>query len=95
MDSSSSTDILFLDALKKMEKLEKNLKNVNSSLMGFASSAIYPVEAITLLVYLGERWKALIINITFIVVDVPASYNAILGCSTLKSHRIVHSPTTR
>lgn len=91
MDSSSSTDILFLDALKKMEKLEKNLKNVNSSLMGFASSAIYPVEAITLLVYLG----ALIINITFIVVDVPASYNAILGCSTLKSHRIVHSPTTR
>lgn len=38
IDSGSSTDVLFLDALKKMENLEKYLKNVNFLLIEFASN---------------------------------------------------------
>lgn len=71
VDSGISTDILFLDALMKMGHSEKELKKVNFPLMGFASQKTYPVGAITLPVYLGEGWKAITINITFIVMDAP------------------------
>lgn len=54
IDSGNSTNVLFLDALKKMIRNEKDLKKVNSPLMGFASTTIYPVGVITLPVYLGE-----------------------------------------
>lgn len=60
-------------------------------MMGFASTTTYPVGAIILLIYLGEGWKTLTINITFIVVDASASYNTILGRSTLNPHWMVHS----
>lgn len=52
--------------------------------MGFSSNAI------TLPVYIGEGWKALTINVTFIIVDAPTSYNAIFGRSNLNPHRMVH-----
>lgn len=91
IDSGGSTDKIYLDTLKKMGRSEKDLQKVNYPLMGFASQMTYAVGAITLLVYLGEGWKALTLNVTFIVVDAPISYNAILGCSTLNPKRIVHS----
>lgn len=54
IDADSSTDVLFLDALKKMGRSEKNLKKVNFPLMGFASNTTYLVGIITLPVYIGE-----------------------------------------
>lgn len=39
---------------------------------GFASITTYLVGAITLPVYLGNGWKMLTINVTFIVVDAPS-----------------------
>lgn len=89
--SGSSTDVLFLDALKTMGKSEKDIKIVNFPLMRFASTTTYLVGAITLSLHLGEGWKARTINVTFIVVDAPASNNAVFGHSTLNPHRMVHS----
>lgn len=89
--SSTSTDVLFLDALKKIERSENDLKKVNFPLMGFASNYTYLVGAFTLPVYICEGWKSLTINITFIIVDAPTSNNVILGRSTLNSHQMVHS----
>lgn len=80
-----------MEALKKMGRSKKDLKNVNFPLMGFASNTTYLVGAITLSVYKGERWKTLTINITFIVVAASDSYNAILRRSTLNPHIMVHS----
>lgn len=91
IDSWSLIDVLFLDALKRMGKNEKDLKKVNFPLMGFASEATYLIEVITLPVYFGEEWNSLTLDVTFIVVDAPASYNTILGRSTLNPHRMVHS----
>lgn len=54
IDSGSSTDVLFLNALKNMGKSKKDLKKVNCPLMGFASNATYLVGASTLPVYLDE-----------------------------------------
>lgn len=50
--SGSSMDVLFLEPLKNMGKSKKDLQKVNFSLMGFASTITYLVEAITLLVLL-------------------------------------------
>lgn len=47
-------------------------------MMGIVSRTTYSVEAITLLVLLGEEWKTLVINVTFIVINALALYNAIL-----------------
>lgn len=85
IDSGSSIVDLFLDALKKMGKGVKDLKKVNFPLMAFASKATYLVGSITLPVYLSEGWKSLTANVTFIVVDAPTSYNAILGAFNSES----------
>lgn len=82
IDSGSSTDVFFLDALKKMGRSKKDMKKVNFPLMGFASQATYPVGAITSPVFT--------LNVMFIVVGAHASYNAILGRYTLNTHRMVH-----
>lgn len=71
--SNNSTYVLFLDPLKNMGKNKMELKKVFFSLMGFASTTTYLVRAITLSMYLVEGWKTLTINVTFIVVDAPAS----------------------
>lgn len=42
IDSSSSTYVIFLDALKEMDKSEKDLKKVNFPLMGFVSNGNFP-----------------------------------------------------
>lgn len=90
IDVGKLTDILFLETLKKMGKSEKDLKKINFPLMGFASNATFPIWAITLPVHIGVGWKTLTVNVTFIAVDAPASYNTILGCSMLNLHRMVH-----
>lgn len=91
IDSCSSTYVLFLEALKKMGRSEKGLEKVKFPLTGFPLNETYPVGAITRPVHIGEGWKTLTINFTFIMVDSPYSYNAIFGCSTLHPHMMVHS----
>lgn len=79
IDSGSSTNVLFLDAMKNMGKREKDLQKVNFPLLGFASTPTYLVGAIALPVLLGDGWMSLAISVTFIVVDTPAAYNEIFG----------------
>lgn len=54
VDSGSSADVLFLGVYKKMERKEKELKNVNFSLMGLALHTTYPVGVVILRVHLRE-----------------------------------------
>lgn len=53
IDSGSSIDVLFLEALKKMGRSENELKKVNFPLIGFTSNSTYLVGFITLLVHIG------------------------------------------
>lgn len=91
IDSGSSRGVLFLDALKNIGKSEKELQKVNFLLMGFTLTTTYMVGALTLLVFLHKGWKLLTLDVTFIVVDAPTSYNTILERSTLNPHRMIHS----
>ena len=40
---------------------------------------------------LGKGWDILTLDVDFIVVDAPATYNAILGRTTINHHQIVAS----
>lgn len=66
------------------------LKKMYFPLMGFASTTTYLVGVITLLVYLDEGRKTPMISVTFIIVDPPSLYNAILGWSTVNINQMVH-----
>lgn len=54
IDSGSSTDVLFLNALKNMRKSENDLNKVNFPLIVFTLTTIYPMGAITLSTFFGE-----------------------------------------
>lgn len=60
-------------------------------MIGFAGSTTYPLGVICPSVVLGEGWKTLRTKTTFIVVNPPISYNAILKQNNLNPNRIVTS----
>lgn len=91
IDSRSSMNVLFLDVLRNTGMSKRDLQKMNFPLMGFVSITTYSVRSITLPVFLRVCWKAWTINVAFIVVDAPSSYNSILWCSTLNPHQIIHS----
>lgn len=53
------------------------MRKVYFSLIGFTGRLTYPLRGIRLPVVLGKGWKALRMEITFIEVDTPNSYNVI------------------
>lgn len=76
---------------EKHGKIENDLHKVNFPLLGFTSTPTYLVGVINLPVFLSGGWRSLEINVTFIIVDTPATYNAILGRSTLNPHLMIQS----
>ncbi|XP_064994010.1 uncharacterized protein LOC135630770 [Musa acuminata AAA Group] len=64
---------------------------MSSALTGFTGESISPLGAITLPLTLGEVPRTKTVMATFLVVDLPTAYNAILGCPTLNKFRVVIS----
>lgn len=91
VDGGSSTNILFLDIFKNMVRNRKELKKVDFPLIEFAISAIYPLRVIPHQVVLGVGWKILMIDIIFIVVEAPASYETIIGQTAINPNKIIPS----
>lgn len=90
VDSGSSTYVLFLDVLLVMGKTNKDLKRVHLLWIRFTRRITYPLKAINFLVVLGEVWKTLRTEVTFIVVDAPNSYNTIVRRTTLNLQQNCH-----
>lgn len=59
---------------------------MNFPLMGFASTTTYPLGVINLPVFVREGCKPLALNVIFIMVDAPVSYNDIFGQSKLNTN---------
>lgn len=57
-----------------MGKMKEDLKKVDFPLIGFVAIT-HPLGAINLSIVFGEGWKALRVEVVFIVVDTPNSYN--------------------
>ncbi|GAV80342.1 hypothetical protein CFOL_v3_23803, partial [Cephalotus follicularis] len=79
IDSGSSADILYKHAFDQLRILTDQLKLVKTPLVGFAWEMIPPLGSIDLSVVAGTAPRQTQVEMTFLVVDTPSPYNAIIG----------------
>ncbi|XP_064937297.1 uncharacterized protein LOC135588878 [Musa acuminata AAA Group] len=91
VDTGSSADILYFDAFQKLGLAKESMRPMGSALTGFTGDSISPLGAITLPLTLGIPPRSKTVMTTFLVVDLPTAYNAILGRPTLNKVRAVVS----
>ncbi|XP_010480712.1 PREDICTED: uncharacterized protein LOC104759491 [Camelina sativa] len=87
IDIGSSVDLLFYDAFKRMGYPDSELKGAKTPLTGFASDTTLAKGTISLIV--EARGVRRLVD--FVVVDRPASFNAILGRPSLYGMKAVPS----
>ena len=91
IDNGSSTDILFYLTFFRMKLSIDWLRKISTSLVGFTEDAVTVEGEIILPVTTGIEPQQSTIFITFTVVWVPSTYNAILGRSELNILRVIVS----
>ncbi|GAV58469.1 hypothetical protein CFOL_v3_02003, partial [Cephalotus follicularis] len=79
IDSGSSADILYKHAFDQLRIPADQLKPVKTPLVGFAGETIHPLGSINLSVVAGTTPRQTQVEMTFLVVDIPSPYNAIVG----------------
>ncbi|GAV58736.1 hypothetical protein CFOL_v3_02269, partial [Cephalotus follicularis] len=79
IDNGSSTDILYKHAFDQLRIPVDQLKPVKTPLVGFAGETIHPLGSINLFVVAGTVPRQSQVEMTFLVVDTPSPYNAIIG----------------
>ncbi|GAV59932.1 LOW QUALITY PROTEIN: hypothetical protein CFOL_v3_03463, partial [Cephalotus follicularis] len=82
IDSGSSADILCKHAFDQL-KIPTDLRPVKTPLVGFAGEMVHPLGSIYLSVVAGTAPRQTQVQMTFLVVDTPSPYNAIVGCPGL------------
>lgn len=83
VDSGSSVNVLFKDAMDQMELGEYKVEPVVTSLFGFTGHAVNPLGIINLPLSLGEGDTRKTRIVGFVIVDAPSAYNVILGRPTM------------
>ncbi|KAL0356462.1 UNVERIFIED_CONTAM: hypothetical protein Sradi_4093100 [Sesamum radiatum] len=91
IDSGSSADILFGETYDQMQLGDVSLEKVNTSLYGFAGEVVHPRGMISLPLTMGAGTTQKTCMLKFLVVDVPSTYNVILGRPTLTTFQAVIS----
>ncbi|GAV65248.1 hypothetical protein CFOL_v3_08763, partial [Cephalotus follicularis] len=79
IDNGSSADILYKHAFDQLRIPADQLKPVKTPLIGFAGETIHPLGSINLFVVAGMAPRQTQVEMTFLVVDTPSPYNAIIG----------------
>ncbi|GAV68905.1 hypothetical protein CFOL_v3_12408, partial [Cephalotus follicularis] len=79
IDSGSSADILYKHTFDQLRIPADQLKPVKTPLVGFAGETIHPLGSINLSVVAGTAPCQTQVEMTFLVVDTPSPYNAIVG----------------
>ncbi|GAV84470.1 hypothetical protein CFOL_v3_27914, partial [Cephalotus follicularis] len=79
IDSGSSADILYKHAFDQLRIPADQLKPVKTPLVGFTGEMIHPLGSINLFVVAGTAPRQTQVEMTFLVVDTPSPYNAIVG----------------
>jgi hypothetical protein len=92
VDNGSLVEILFLSAFDQMGFDRKQLKEASKPLYGFGGKRIEPVGSISVSVSFGSLCNAHTEYITFDVVDMKYTYNAIFGRGLLNTFEVaLHS----
>ncbi|GAV63389.1 hypothetical protein CFOL_v3_06907, partial [Cephalotus follicularis] len=79
IDSGSSTDILYKHAFDQLRVPTDQLRPVKTPLVGFVGEMVHPLGSINLSVVAGIVPRQTQVQMTFLVVDTPSPYNAIVG----------------
>ena len=87
IDNDSSTNVLFMNALKEIKIDKSNIRRCSTVLLGFRGEQKFTIGDITLPVYVG----GVNLNITFIVLDRSSAYNVIIGRPWIHKMRVVPS----
>ncbi|KAL0400437.1 UNVERIFIED_CONTAM: hypothetical protein Slati_4073600 [Sesamum latifolium] len=91
IDSGSSANILFGEAYDQMQLGDVPLEAVDTLLYGFAGEVVHPRGMIWLPLTLGTSPLRKTCLLKFLVVDIPSTYNLILGRPTLNAFRAIIS----
>ncbi|KAL0367316.1 UNVERIFIED_CONTAM: hypothetical protein Sradi_3621700 [Sesamum radiatum] len=91
IDSGSSADILFGVAYDQIQLGDVSLERVNTSLYGFTGEVVHPRGMVSLPLTMGIGTTRKTCLLKFLVVDVPSTYNVILGRPTLNTFQAVIS----
>ncbi|XP_058181242.1 uncharacterized protein LOC131299681 [Rhododendron vialii] len=87
VDSGSCIEVLYYDAFKKLGLTQADLVQSMTPLVEFDAGAVWPLGKVMLSVWAGT----VILRTDFLVVDVPSSYNAIIGKMWLHKMRAISS----
>ncbi|GAV75314.1 hypothetical protein CFOL_v3_18793 [Cephalotus follicularis] len=79
IDSGSLADILCKHAFDQLRIPADQLKPVKTPLVGFTGEMVHPLGSIDLSVVAGMAPRQTQVEMTFLVVDTPSPYNAIIG----------------
>ncbi|GAV72517.1 hypothetical protein CFOL_v3_16005, partial [Cephalotus follicularis] len=79
IDSGNSVDILYKYAFDQLRIPVDQLKPVKTPLVGFVGEMIHPLGSINLSMVAGTAPRQTQVEMTFLVVDTPSPYNAIVG----------------
>uniref|UniRef100_A0A803NK71 Uncharacterized protein n=1 Tax=Cannabis sativa TaxID=3483 RepID=A0A803NK71_CANSA len=90
VDNGSSVNFLFKDAFTTIGLINRDLSPSDSQLTGFNETTLVPMEKVRLLITLCLNTpKSTFKYCTFVVVDCPIAYNAILGRLALVDFRAI------
>ena len=79
VDTGSSVNILYKSSLECMKLSIKDLEPCNQKIYGFSGEGLTPAGSIRLPVIAGIVPATRTLLATFIVVDCPSAYNAVIG----------------
>ncbi|RWW80042.1 hypothetical protein BHE74_00011642 [Ensete ventricosum] len=91
IDTRSSADILYFDTFQKLGLTDKDLITLTSTLTGFTGDFVSPVGATMMSVTFEGEPRPKTLMVSFMVVNLPSAYNAIIGYPTLNRLKAVVS----
>ncbi|GFY97881.1 hypothetical protein Acr_12g0004220 [Actinidia rufa] len=75
VDTGSSVEVMYYDLFKQLKLPQDKLKPAQAPLVGFNAQAHWPLGTVSLKTRVGSQE----LMTEFVVVDIPSSYNAIVG----------------
>jgi len=81
--NGSSVDIITWDCLRRLKHPGREIVTLLYPILGFGRQEVNPIGVIQLPLQLGGKSMIGNLEVDFLVVDVPTTYNVILGQSTL------------
>ncbi|KAJ9145946.1 hypothetical protein P3X46_028273 [Hevea brasiliensis] len=89
IDIGSSINLITLEVYEKLGLKKANLTKVAFPLVGLGDKTIPVAGTTNLIAILGDKIHKRTIYVEFVVVDIPLSYNAILGRPILNGNNIL------